>query len=429
MTVRWNRLSAGALAVAAVMSVVGCGNAPLPQTASQPAGAATSGPSVTGRSTSSRSASTRPASTRPASTSGGPRSAGSSTATAPSPTAPTPKSHPQNSASTPPSPTPTLPPRTTPSTTATPSAKPTPPAKTAPAALLSRGDAGTKVRDLQHRLGQLDWFSGPVTGRYGAATVNGVRGFQTKRGLDATGSVDESTWSSLVSRTRQPTDDEVHNRMRPGPAILEQAASGDQVRELQARLKQIDWYSGDITGFYGPATTAQVRGFQGRQAIPVTGDVDQRTWNRLAAMTRTPTGDEKENLKAKPPTPPAPTLDSRCLTGRALCISKRTNSLVWVVDGTPHMRVDVRFGSQELPTREGAFSVGWKSRTHVSTLYKTPMPFAMFFSGGQAVHYSPDFAARGYNGASHGCVNVRDRQAIESLFGTVQVGDKVIVYR
>ena len=29
------------------------------------------------------------------------------------------------------------------------------------------------------------------------------------------------------------------------------------------------------------------------------------------------------------------------------------------------------------------------------------MPYAMFFSGGQAVHYLPAFAARGYNGASH----------------------------
>ena len=41
------------------------------------------------------------------------------------------------------------------------------------------------------------------------------------------------------------------------------------------------------------------------------------------------------------------------------------------------------------------------------------MPYAMFFSGGQAVHYSPDFAARGYNGASHGCVNVRNLGGIQ----------------
>jgi lipoprotein-anchoring transpeptidase ErfK/SrfK len=56
------------------------------------------------------------------------------------------------------------------------------------------------------------------------------------------------------------------------------------------------------------------------------------------------------------------------------------------------------------------------------------MPLAMFFSGGQAVHYSSDFAAVGYAGASHGCVNVRDYDALAVLFGEVQVGDKVVVY-
>ena len=58
------------------------------------------------------------------------------------------------------------------------------------------------------------------------------------------------------------------------------------------------------------------------------------------------------------------------------------------------------------------------------------MPYAMFFSGGQAVHYSPDFAARGYNGASHGCVNVRNLSADPvRCSAQVRVGDKVIVYR
>ena len=49
-------------------------------------------------------------------------------------------------------------------------------------------------------------------------------------------------------------------------------------------------------------------------------------------------------------------------------------------------------------------------------------------SGGQAVHYSADFAAVGYGGASHGCVNVRDRDAVARLFDQVRVGDAVIVY-
>jgi lipoprotein-anchoring transpeptidase ErfK/SrfK len=56
------------------------------------------------------------------------------------------------------------------------------------------------------------------------------------------------------------------------------------------------------------------------------------------------------------------------------------------------------------------------------------MPDSMFFSRGQAVHYSSDFAARGYAGASHGCVNVRDRAGLDRLFAQVRVGDAVVIY-
>lgn len=146
-------------------------------------------------------------------------------------------------------------------------------------------------------------------------------------------------------------------------------------------------------------------------------------------MTRQPT---KAELTNQPPpgdggNTPGP-LDARCTTGRVLCIDKSSRTLRWVVDGDVRKTVDVRFGSAELPTREGVFSIQRKSRDHVSTIYHTSMPFAMFFSGGQAVHYSPDFAARGYNGASHGCVNVRDHDAVAWLYDQVNVGDKVVIY-
>jgi lipoprotein-anchoring transpeptidase ErfK/SrfK len=64
----------------------------------------------------------------------------------------------------------------------------------------------------------------------------------------------------------------------------------------------------------------------------------------------------------------------------------------------------------------------------VSQLYGSAMPLSMFFSRGQAIHYSSDFAARGYSGASHGCVNVRDYDALTRLFDQVVVGDKVVIY-
>jgi peptidoglycan hydrolase-like protein with peptidoglycan-binding domain len=333
-----------------------------------------------------------------------------------------------SSAATVPSSTPTP----TVTTSASPGSKPKPaPSQTQPAALMGRGDSGTKVRELQHRLRQLDWYSGLISGRYLESTVIGVKGFQQKRNLGVNGAVDAITWSRLVAMTRAPSDAELHNRLVPGPALLESGSTGAQVRDLQARLRQLAWYSGRITGSYGIVTATGVRGFQEKRAIPVTGEVDQRTLDRLRAMTRTPTSDELNNRTPKSTATKASTagLDPRCLTGRAMCISKRTDSLVWAVDGKPLLRVDVRFGAYETPTRNGQFSVGWKSRTWVSTIYHTSMPYAMFFSGGQAVHYSFDFAARGYAGASHGCVNVRNLSGIQWLFGQVQVGDKVIVYR
>ncbi|WP_442817082.1 L,D-transpeptidase family protein [Streptomyces sp. NBC_01334] len=210
----------------------------------------------------------------------------------------------------------------------------------------------------------------------------------------------------------------------PPPAVLwSRGAKGRDVRELQARLRQIAWLFEGPTGTYGEVTEEAVKGFQGKRGLPVTGRTDTVTWQRLLGMTHEPGEWELYLMGGQPAAAP----DHRCLSGRVLCIDKTTRTLRWMVDGRTLATVSVRFGSQYTPTREGVFHVYWKSRDHVSTLYHSPMPYAMFFSGGQAVHYSSDFAARGYAGASHGCVNVRDQTAIASLFAQVRNGDKVVV--
>ncbi len=301
---------------------------------------------------------------------------------------------------------------------------PTPTPTPEPQPLLEPGDHGVKVRALQHRLFQIAWYTPPMSGGFDQATTKAVRGFQRKRGFEVTGEVDRRTWRRLVRMTRKPTGDEMFNRS--GPALFSQGDAGAQVREIQARLRQIGWFFGDVTDSYGPQTTESVKGFQAKRMIPVTGEVDRRTLDLLEGMTREPTADELAN---RPPDPAeGAALDPRCTTGRALCIDKTSSSLRWVVDGKVRETLDVRFGASYSPTREGLFHVGWKDADHVSNLYGSSMPYSMFFSRGQAVHYSSDFAARGYAGASHGCVNVRDYSALAALYDQVQVGDKVVVY-
>ncbi|MGW0750320.1 L,D-transpeptidase family protein [Streptomyces sp. NPDC002587] len=213
----------------------------------------------------------------------------------------------------------------------------------------------------------------------------------------------------------------------PSPTVKQIMANGDdsdQVRELQARLKQLKLMSVAPTGFYGTKTTAAVKSFQSKHALNATGSVDETTWKKIQSSTKKPTADE-----LRPPTVnEADAPDPRCMEGRVMCISKESRTLAWMIDGKVVSTMDVRFGSENTPTREGVFNVGWKAKEWTSTIYHTPMPYAMFFSGGQAVHYSADFAARGYAGASHGCVNVRDKGKLSALFDQVQVGDKVVVY-
>jgi lipoprotein-anchoring transpeptidase ErfK/SrfK len=196
------------------------------------------------------------------------------------------------------------------------------------------------------------------------------------------------------------------------PTMLSRGATGVMVSAVQQRLVWTGLVL-HVNGIFDLATYKAVRKFQGKQGLHVSGTVDSRTYKRLVLVTRRGAG-----------------LDPRCASsGQVLCIDKSQKVLRYLVGGRVVLTVDVRFGSANLPTREGVFQVYEKDRYHVSTLYHTPMPFAMFFSGGQAVHYSKFFAAVGYAGHSHGCVNVRDMHAILTLFSDVQIGTKVVIYR
>lgn len=214
--------------------------------------------------------------------------------------------------------------------------------------------------------------------------------------------------------------------LAPSAVLWQTGSTGAQVRSLEARLVQTRLLApAEVDTTYREATAKAVSTYQARAVLPVTGKVDELTWLNLRFDTLPPTQAElypARNAAAR-------ALDPRCRAGRVICVDKSSRKLSWVVDGTIRKTLQVRFGSQFTPTREGSFRVYRKSIDHVSSLYDTPMPYAMFFSGGQAVHYSPDFARVGYAGASHGCVNTRDKRAVAALFRAVRIGDRVVVHR
>jgi hypothetical protein len=200
--------------------------------------------------------------------------------------------------------------------------------------------------------------------------------------------------------------------------------SNSGVTALQRRLIKAEVLgSAYATGYFGTKTEAAVKKFQRRYGLSASGKVNRTTWKKLVKKTGTIKILSSASSSGKK-------LDRRCkFSGRALCIDKTRDKLYYVKNSKIIKTFVARFGCASTLTMECRFTVNWKSRNHYSTIYHTPMPYAMFFSGGQAVHYSSDFARRGYNGCSHGCVNIRNKSGIRWVFDRVRVGDRVIVYR
>ena len=202
--------------------------------------------------------------------------------------------------------------------------------------------------------------------------------------------------------------------MRP-EVPLQIGQFGPRVQRIH---EQLAWLGHDVAtwernqGVFGSATRNAVRAFQVKHWIPATGKVDKRTRNTLNRMSA-PIGVLPRTCTSEP---------------MALCIDKTAKVLRLVRKGKVVATMDARFGAPGMETGEGIFQIHEKSQDHISSQYHTWMPYAMFFNGDEAVHYSPDFHAVGYLHGSHGCVGVRDIDKASWLFDRVPVGTRVYVY-
>lgn len=172
--------------------------------------------------------------------------------------------------------------------------------------VLRRGSRGTAVRELQYYLILAAAYDSTlpsltIDGVFGPATKAAVKAYQRSEGLTADGVVGRVTWDALVNNTA---------RLRPsGPMVvadlpawpgrtLAEGDTGTDVLNLTRMLRLTAfWYptvaSPDWTVSYDPAVTEAVQAFQLQFELPVTGRVDETTWNTLLAVY--------ESLLAGPP--------------------------------------------------------------------------------------------------------------------------------
>lgn len=224
---------------------------------------------------------------------------------------------------------------TMPIVTTTPVAAPTP----IIAATLRRGDRGPAVEQLQRSLRAVGAYSGPITGYFGNLTEDAVIRYQWRRGLTVSGIAGPTTLTTLandlnmvaigypntgapilvpvvtpgtqvvattqVATTHYIATPGVTPRVAPppipvqplpGPAIdstgtgatwatstpVSYGSVGGEVRAVQLQLRNLGFYQGPITGYFGPETQAAVYRYQQSRNIEPTGVIGPTTLSQLS---------------------------------------------------------------------------------------------------------------------------------------------------
>lgn len=142
--------------------------------------------------------------------------------------------------------------------------------------IVSRGEAGEAVGDIQRRLTALGHTIEPVeleADRFDVSTESAVRAFQQERGLLTDGVVGPQTWQELVEAGYSLGDRVLYVRY---PSFR-----GDDVRTLQERLNLLGFDPGREDGIYGEQADRAVREFQENVGIPPDGIVGSATLRAL----------------------------------------------------------------------------------------------------------------------------------------------------
>ncbi|WP_344074982.1 L,D-transpeptidase family protein [Streptomyces crystallinus] len=189
------------------------------------------------------------------------------------------------------------------------------------------------------------------------------------------------------------------------------AACSKQAGPYQRQVER--WLKLPVDGKQSAADCAAIRRFQSAHGIrPDSGFAGPATWGtmRLLAARADPNAAHRCPVRK----------------GRTACVDL-DRQIMWVQNSAKVTfgPVAIRSGRPGYATRTGTYPVYWRHKNHWSTIYNAPMPYAQFFSGGQAFHaiYDNIYSAVG----SRGCVNLTYADA-KRLWGALRKGDPVQIW-
>lgn len=152
---------------------------------------------------------------------------------------------------------------------------------TGPRTSLSYGMSGADVRDLQTKLTTLGYYADVISGNYLTKTRNAVQAFQLMNGLTVDGIAGPTTLARINNLAAVPVGNTPTGTLRS----LSIGMSGEDVGQLQRRLAQLGYFSGQPTNYFGTETEAAVRLFQSTNGLLADGIAGVTTQNKLYGVS------------------------------------------------------------------------------------------------------------------------------------------------
>ena len=116
--------------------------------------------------------------------------------------------------------------------------------------------------EIQHRLTELCYYDGQLSGKYLEGTQAAIQAFQEDFELEVTGYADPETQALLFGVVYRP---------------LRYGSSGADVKDMQSRLMSLGYYTGKLSGNYLASTQQAVSDFQSLNDLDASGTADLAT--------------------------------------------------------------------------------------------------------------------------------------------------------
>ncbi|MDB5374893.1 MAG: pdcA [Belnapia sp.] len=149
-------------------------------------------------------------------------------------------------------------------------------AQQAPSLLYTQPLAPAAVMQVQERLRQSGNYSGRPDGVWGPDSQAALERFQMSRGLQVSGQLNQATAATLGLGPSELLSAGPTAGPAPGTPATD-PLSPAAVRNIQSRLRAMNFYRGPVDGAWGAGTQSAIERFQQGRGLQSTGQVNPAT--------------------------------------------------------------------------------------------------------------------------------------------------------